>query len=270
MEPIRPVLDRPSKWWGAPPRRRPPPGSPYKVAILGGAGTLRYAPWHDPSWQLWAHASCRNDCQRMPDLLWDLHPRALWSNPKKKSWDQTYYRWLQQNVTPIYMQEKYPDVPASLKYPFAQVIHQYRPYFTNHVAWMIALALTEGVTHIGLYGCHYSMESEYGIQRGCAEYWCGVADGRGVQVLIPPGCDLLNFPSQLYGYESHPDGVRHADYGLKQFKKPKVEKPDGTKVDGTVIDPTKAEGRPPLMALKDPGGNVMPPAWERSGLAVIG
>ena len=62
---------------------------------------------------------------------------------------------------------------------------------------MIALALTEGVTHLALYGCHYSNDSEYAIQRGCAEYWCGVAEGRGVTVCIPPTCDLLNFPEEL-------------------------------------------------------------------------
>lgn len=262
-------LDTSGKGWGAPIVRRPPLaglGRARKIAILGGGqSTLRYAPWMDPTWELWAHASCRNQCARMPDVLFDLHPPSLWRSPVKKHWDTSYLTWLQQNTVPIYMQEHYKDVPASLKYPFSQVIHQFRPYFTNHVAWMIALALTEGVTTIGLYGCHYESESEYGVQRGCAEYWCGVAEGRGVQIVIPPTCNLLNFPPQLYGYESHPDGVRAKEYSAPIAKVPSVKKVDGTHLEITPIDMEKAEGRTPLRPLMGEEGHPVAPAWERSG-----
>jgi hypothetical protein len=192
------------------------PGRLRKVALLGGAqSTLKFAPWHDASWELWSHASCRHRCEREPDLLFDLHPPELWRDPERKFWDKRYAKWLAQNHLPIYMQERYPDVPGSIRYPFEQVITEFpRGYMTNHVAYMVALALVEGVTHIALYGCHYDSDSEYGPQRGCAEYWCGVAEGRGVQVLIPPTCDLLGKPALLYGYQSHPDGVRDPSYSF--------------------------------------------------------
>ncbi len=113
------------------------------------------------------------------------------------------------------MQDAYPEVPASVKYPFPQMITEFpRGYMTNTVSYMVALALQEGVTHLAVYGCHYDTGSEYGPQRGSAEYWLGLAEGRGVQVLIPPGCDLLNRPSLLYGYESHPNGIRDASYSF--------------------------------------------------------
>jgi hypothetical protein len=184
-----------------------------KIAILGGARSIQFAPWFDPTWELWAHASCRHVCKRDPDLLWDLHPPTLWRDPKKKTWDPKYYGWLQTNRLPIMMQDVYPDVPSSMKYPFGQMITEFpRGYMTNHVAYMVALALMEGVTHIGVFGCDYDTGSEYGPQRGSAEYWLGVAEGRGVHVQIPPLCNLLGKPSLLYGYESHPNGIRDKSY----------------------------------------------------------
>jgi hypothetical protein len=208
----------PDQWVGPKPRRpvMAGPGRPRKIAILGGAeSTLKHAPWHDSTWELWSHASCRHKCEREPDVLFDLHPPELWRNPSKKFWDRTYVKWLKQSHIPIYMQDHYKDIPASIRYPFETMITEFpKGYMTNHVAYMMALALMEGVTHIGLYGCHYDSNSEYGPQRGCAEYWCGVAEGRGVQVLIPPGCDLLMKPSLLYGYQSHPDGKRDPSYSF--------------------------------------------------------
>ncbi len=190
-------------------------GRSRKIALLGGASTLRFAPWHDSSWELWSHHSCRHQCGRDPDLLFDLHPPELWRNPKLKFWDTEYLTWAKTNRIPVMMQDVYPDVPASIRYPFEQMATEFpRGYMTNTVAYMVALALMEGVTHLGIFGCHYNAGSEYGPQRGCCEYWLGVAEGRGVHVLIPPKCDLLNRPSLLYGYESHPGGVRDPSYSF--------------------------------------------------------
>ena len=189
------------------------PGRLRKIAFLGGAKTLRFAPWHDETWELWAHSSCRHLCKRDPDLLWDLHPKELWANPKRKTWDPKYFQWLQTNRIPIMMQEKYQEIPAAIRYPFETMITEFpRGYMTNHVAYMAALALMEGVTHVAVYGCDYSTGSEYGPQRGGAEYWLGFLEGRGVHVLLPPLSDLLNRPSLMYGYESHPKGIRDKSY----------------------------------------------------------
>lgn len=228
-----------------------------KIACLGGAPTLQHAPWTDPTWELWAHHSCRHLCKRDPDLLFDLHPKALWSDPKKKNWDPKYVTWLAKNRIPILMQEVFPEAPASMKYPYAQMITEFpRGYMTNTLAYMIALALMEGVTHLGVFGCDYATGSEYGPQRGSAEYWLGLAEGRGVRVLLPPGCDLLNKPALMYGYESHPNGVRDPSYS---FSVGPLKKPEGTPTaNGEALIPSDHPKAPPLMDI-----GVPPEPWSK-------
>ena len=46
------------------PTPRAPVGQIRKIAIIGGANNVRYAPFDDLSWELWSHASCRDKCRR--------------------------------------------------------------------------------------------------------------------------------------------------------------------------------------------------------------
>ena len=176
-----------------------------KVAIFGSHGSsLTDAPWDDPSWEKWGHASSRSYYPRTMDRLFDLHPRATWTRKGKNG--SAYLEWLAHNTVPLYMQKRHPDVPASIEFPRRRILAEYgdpRPYFTNHVAWMIALAMTEGVSTIGLWGINYSARSEYAMQRGCCEYWLGRAAAAGIKVILPEQCSLLGEPAGLYGYDSH-------------------------------------------------------------------
>lgn len=226
-----------------------------KIACLGGGKSLQYAPWADPTWELWAHASCRHLCKRDPDLLWDLHPPELWRDEKKKTWDPKYHKWLARNRTPIMMQAEYEDVPASMRYPLETIVTEFPiGYMANHLAYMIALALIEGVTHIGVFGCDYSTNSEYGAQRGCAEYWLGIAEGRGVHILLPPTCDLLGKPKLMYGYESHPNGVRDKSYifTIGPMRATPADAPGGAPL--VAVNDPKAPPLRDLGVAPDPGG----------------
>jgi hypothetical protein len=151
------------------------------------------------------------------DRYFDLHPRACWTRGGKKS--ALYPKWLVKNTVPIFMQDHYDEVPASVKYPKGRIMMEFdQSYFTNQTAWMIALALTEGVTTLGLFGINYSTESEYGLQRGSAEFWLGVATGRGVRIVLPEQCTLLRTPASLYGYESHDErGCLRQEYKRRMW-----------------------------------------------------
>ena len=222
----------------------PGPGRLRKIALIGTAGTVRYTPWHDPSWEIWAHASAGPLCERA-DRFFDLHPKHIWMQEKR--WKVNYQDWLKRLQVPVYMQQRYKDVPASIRYPRERVMAEYPwRYFTSQVAWMIALALSEGVTHLGFFGIHYAMESERMKQRAGCEFWMGLAAGKGVQLVLPEGCPLLREPKWLYGYESHEKG---------RWKEP--EKPPQNRK--FIIDDGETE-LPPLMKL--PSGEE--PATSRS------
>jgi len=179
-----------------------------KIGMLGShTNSLVPCPWSDTSWELWGHASARGYYTRTPDRFFDLHPKVCWTRKGKLS--GKYPQWLAKNLQPVYMQDIYPEVPASVRYPKERILQEFDArYMTSHLAWMIALALTEGVTHIGLWGINYGAESEYATQRGSAEHWLGVAIGRGVQIVKPPQCNLLGQPAELYGYESHDEDAK--------------------------------------------------------------
>lgn len=226
-----------------------------KIALVGNAPTVHHTPWDDESWEIWAHASSAPYCQRV-DRYFDLHPKAFWIKGKK--WAPNYLRWLQRLETPIFMQRRYHEVPRSVAYPKVRVMAEFqRRYFTSQAAWMIALALTEGVTHLGFFGIHYASDAEHAAQRAGCEYWMGLAEGRGVQLVVPEGNPLLRTPSRLYGYESHSEGALHESYRLS-FAKPTASGPAG----GKTLYPI---GTPETPRLKDLGVAPNFEVWYPAG-----
>lgn len=194
-----------------PARPKPSSRSIRKIGLLGShSASLKDVPWKDPTWELWGHAASRSWYRYELDRYFELHRKECWNKNGKTG--VKYLDWLHSTTVPVYMQEKHKDIPASVRYPKAQILMEYgglRRYFKNQVAWMIALAFSEGVTHLGLFGINYGHQTEYEIQRGSAEYWLGRAEERGVQILLPEECTLLADPKGLYGYESHDErGVR--------------------------------------------------------------
>jgi len=179
--------------------RRVGPGHERKIALIGSAPpTQAYAPWEDPSWEIWSHASCYATCRRV-DRWFELHPESKWR--QKKTYHPDWPAWLAQQTVPVYMQAKHKSIPASVRYPKERILAEFPRYLTSQAAWMIALALAEGVTHLGFYGIHYALSSEYAAQRPGCEFWMGVALGRGVQLVVPDGAPLLREPPALYGFE---------------------------------------------------------------------
>ena len=235
-----------------------------KVAIVGCTLSRKYAPWHDPSWVIISHCSARQWCEREPDFYMDMHPRSCFT--KKKAWNAEYYSWLKNLQTPIFMQEEWKDIPMAVRYPREQILSEFRPYFTNHCAWMIALVMSEGINMLGLFGCQYGAGTEYAVQRGSLEYWLGRFEQWGGRVILPPKYnDVLNYPAKLYGYESHDPETGKL---VPEYRRPGadvIKKPDGQIAALTAITDLPPEKRPPLM----PPPNGEPIAWQRSGHEVF-
>lgn len=167
------------------------PGRERKVGIIGTqADTRIYAPWDDPSWEFWAHTSAWNVIpEGRADVVVDTHPPHCFREGKKNGFAD-YYAFLKQLRTPIYMDERYPEIPASMRFPREKIKQQFPYEFGSLTAQMIALLLCEGVTHIGLWGVEYH-DIEYLSQRCGTVFWVGIAIGRGVQIVLPPSSTIL-------------------------------------------------------------------------------
>jgi hypothetical protein len=170
-----------------------------RVAIVGGAKSSRYlAPFSDSTIEIWslndmieALPSCR------PSRWFEMHrPDAI--RAYRPEWG--YLAKLASLPCPVYMCEAMPEIPNSRTYPLDQMISLYGGYFTNSVAYMLAMAISEGYEEIHLYGVEMSVSSEYILERPSVEYFVGLARGMGIKVYIPE-ISTLNHGYWLYGYD---------------------------------------------------------------------
>ena len=180
-----------------------------RVAIVGRcADSCLDAPFDDPSWEIWGlskqYKADGNPGGFMPrwDRWFELHDFARFRADMEKYGD--YIRWLQQIEAPLYVQEKQPDMPRSVAYPRDEILRAFdfgsvRNYFSSSMAWMMALAMQEGVDEIGLWGVNMAAQDEYGYQRPCCEFLLGIAAGRGIKVTIPAESELCKCRG-LYGF----------------------------------------------------------------------
>lgn len=174
------------------------------MALVGFSMTTRHlVPYDDKDTEIWGI----NDAYKTEGFMkrWDrwfqLHPLNYLAVQDNSPRDLEHLQWLKQNHKfPIYMQEHYPDMPASVKYPLGDVCKKFgRKYLTSSFAFMFGLAALEGFERIELYGFDMKTFSEYANQRPNTEYMIGKAEGWGIDVYIPVGSSLCKGP--IYGYE---------------------------------------------------------------------
>jgi len=185
-----------------------------KLIIMGFAPSSRDdAPFDDPSFEVWG----LNDLYRLiprGDRWFEMHDREL---IEAHPYVRDHLKELRESNIPVYMQERFPDIPHAIRYPIEELIRyffgddipegttdsdlMYYGYFTNTISYMLAVAIYEGKwEEIHLYGVDMCADSEYGNQRPSVEFFIGFARGRGIKVKISPKSDLLRtiYP---YGYK---------------------------------------------------------------------
>lgn len=150
-----------------------------------------------------------------PDAVFQLHHKAIWKNPKNRS-DADHYNWLKSGKAPIiYMQEKYSEIPKSIKYPLDDVLSLLKKirmvnrgkekgvaYFSSSPDFAFALAALmwkkgKKYKKIEIHGIELETESEYQYQRTGFGFWTGYLAALGIELV------LYNkiFDSPIYGYE---------------------------------------------------------------------
>lgn len=57
-------------------------------------------------------------------------------------------------------------------------------YFGSSVDWVIAMAILANATEIHLYGINMDDRGDHYEKRSCTDFWCGVAKGLGIVVVV--------------------------------------------------------------------------------------
>ena len=194
-----------------------------KVAICGFASSSRNsAPFGDDSFEIWGLNSLYAMIPRFTRWF-EIHPKEHFvkdlNRAELKQIGVDHYDWLkkqpgpgEKDYAPIYMQEHYPEIPASVPWP-RQAINDWTTamfgpeaeldYFTSTPGEMVALAIFEGFGEIHVYGVDLLQSEEYAYQRPGCEYWLGIARGLGIKVVVPHSSALIK-ASYVYGYTEPP------------------------------------------------------------------
>lgn len=175
-----------------------------RVVILGAAGpSNRWANDLEDDIELWAMNMCHRfltrPAQRWFQMHHRMHNRESGHPPGHFGRPLDHEEYLAALEIPVYMQRVDPLIPYSVEYPLTEVSGAFGGYFTSTVAYMLALALYEGVDEIGLLGIYMNNGEEYREQRSCVEYYLGIAKAARVNIVLPTDSTLTKAP--LYAYD---------------------------------------------------------------------
>jgi len=175
-------------------------GGRKKIAVCGFASSSsREAPFDDPEYiilglnQLYRHIP-------RADAWIEIHRE--WNEHVIEGTD--HEGWLQSFPGPIYMSERIPNIPNSVRYPIERAIDMFSDYFTSTIAFGIAVGIMEGFEEIAIYGVDLIVGEEYFHQKACVEYMIGFANAKGINVRLPHKTALCK-QMYRYGYEKEPD-----------------------------------------------------------------
>lgn len=189
-----------------------------RIAIIGTAPTWKDCPWDDPTLELWLLNDMHVLNPPRADRWFDLHPfdKMYFRDPAKKIFAHDvpvghfvrpvgHVEFLRRQTIPVYVQHA-ADLgsPSARTFPKDEIEKAFGPNFASSPAWMVGLALLEGVTELHIYGIHLATEWEYVKQKPNMLLLIGMAIGMGVKVVLPKGSPLLR-ESHQYGYQPDPD-----------------------------------------------------------------
>lgn len=165
------------------------------VAIVGFADSKKDCPKDIEVWGLNEFAP---ELPRL-DRWFQIHDRQRVTKNNEK--DPKHLKKLKSSKCSVYMQEKFEDIPNSVKYPLEEMQKKYGNMFASTFDYMMALAIEEGYEDIRLYGIDMAIHGEYAHQRPTALFWIGIARGKGIDVWVHPDSGIV--VNKLYGFDVH-------------------------------------------------------------------
>jgi len=172
-----------------------------KIAIVGTTSSLQDAPYKDESWEIWGINGAYTVMPRW-DKWFDMHSMEI----LKANHQPAYFDFLKKAGNNLTLNKTYEEYPEARVFPYQGLVEKHGRYFTNTIAWLIALAIEQEPEEIGIWGVNMAQDTEYAHQRPCCEYFLGMAKGLGITLNIPKASELLK-ASYLYGVEDTPDFI---------------------------------------------------------------
>jgi hypothetical protein len=182
-----------------------------KVALIGSApASVRLAPYHDPSWQIWGCSPGVYGVAPRVDMWFEMHlwePGQPWFSPEYVQWlnalpgrGVTLWTGAPNPELPTYGQS---PVPGAKVLPWKDILATYDPhqsFCTSSLFWMMAMAIEAGAKKIGFWGVDMAAAEEYEMQRAGIHFLVYEAKRRGIEVGAPPESDLFT-PRFRYGID---------------------------------------------------------------------
>ena len=162
-----------------------------KVAICG-AGGARQMPWDDPTFECWSLNNFWNTSRDREGRIaasrwWEQHQIfANHSGPSPQ--DENDMAWIRECPVPLYTTEPFPDNPRATVWPIDAMARKYRDYFVCTFAMQICQVLEDGFEELHVFGLDLlnGTKREATFEAACVAYWLGLAEGRGVRVVLGP------------------------------------------------------------------------------------
>lgn len=155
-----------------------------KIAIVCGSPSSEFlAPFEDKDWEIWVLGNRLNKFKgKRVTRIFEIHDNI------EKEGGLQYAEWLVAHNLPMVVGEKFPIQKDNIEvFPFDEAEKLIgHTYLTSSSAYMMAKAILEGATHIGVYGVDMAVDDhEYFWQRPCMDGWIHFAKGRGIEIIIP-------------------------------------------------------------------------------------
>lgn len=182
-----------------------------KIAIVGTAPSSRAsAPFPEPGcpfdpeeWQVWCIGLDPQKITTGWHRWYEIHDPAYLvdkaQNPDYAPSNEIHVQWLAQAAAKsAHIRLKRPSslIPGAQVMDTEAIAREWpgpfaREFRNSTIAWMMAEAIVEGATEIGLWGVDMALASEYQSQRSGVFFFLNECFKRGIRVHLPPESDLF-------------------------------------------------------------------------------
>ena len=131
------------------------------------------------------------------------------------------WSWYKNLLIPVYLTQKYDDLPTSEAYPLADVQREFNGtrLFSSGLDYMLAFAALKRFTEIQLYGFRL-VHPQYRFQVGSAAWWLKQCRDRGIAITYLTTCAAAS-ASTVDAYPPKPDS-HHLMYGFETTDRSKL------------------------------------------------